>query len=728
MKHRCTMAALLGFLLMNAFVWPAYAQDKTTPSAVSSETDGGSAEDTGKEPVHKLKEIVVEGKTGANGVRLEPNKTTIELEDMSVVGDKNNLQDLLKTQALFDFRGNTDLMPDSDTMTMRGFSSNRFVLAVDGLTVQKSGGRKGSHIVDYSLLGTLPIEKIEVFPGPHSSLFDSKAIGGAVNIVTQAPKRRDTLVPEATLSSSYASYNTQNHKISMNGTADIVTYAVNAQKQSTDGFLRYTETDLESYSANLGLLLPYEGYINVEASSSRIDRQVPVNNTGADFDSSYPEVAGGSWEPIQYPTWDKEAWSYKLNYLQNLPIGHLTVNAYRSMENRHRDYYDWINRNNHSLGVQADRTLWKTEWQQQGGKIQDIYQWSENHETTVGFEVARLFDGEDHANERIRKLGTYVQHKWGITPYLETKLGLRNQDVQIWVENSYISNREHWIERQWNHWVPKTYTTLKMDHMAAWLRDTSISLGVSEIWHAPDSHGDYNPQGQPAGAWINPEHGIGYDLVLDRRLFGDIKMVLNTSFYQIKDYLVANRSYSTTYNTRAPGYDASVHASDYKINLEEVYRYGIEPSIGGHLFDDLSFSLSYAWQYFDNQGNEPAGETELDDEAAHRVTAQLNYQLFENTALKLDYYFQSKESLVESDLIGTDPVTGEDIYTYRETDNAAYHVFNFAVEQNLFKDKFYLKDAKVQFYIKNLLDEDYYDSRGYLATDRTFGVNLVIRM
>ena len=720
MKHIFATAAVLGLFWLSALLLPVYAQDdaaqspSATPSATSQTSTDKKKKDKDANAV-KLEEMVVEEAMGADGVQVEPNKTTILLDDISVVGDKNNLQDMLKTQALFDFRGETDLMPDSDTMTMRGFSSSRFVLAVDGLTVQKTGGRKGTHIVDYSLLGTLPIEKIEITAGPHSALFDSKAIGGAVNIVTQAPKRRDTLVPDATLSSSYSSYNTQNHKFSMNGAADIFTYAASVQKQSTNGYLRHTESDLESYSANWGLLLPYEGYINVEASNTRVDRNVVVTNTGADFDDNYPEVTSASWDPWEDPTWDKEACSYKLNYLQNLPIGHLTVNAYRSMENRHRDY-----------NAAAGRTYWTTEWQQQGGKIQDIYQWSDKHETTLGFEFARLFDGELHAAERIRKLGTYIQHQWEITPYLETKLGLRNQDVQIWVENNYISNRDKWIERKWNHWVPKTYTTLKLDSMADWLRDTSISLGISQIWHAPDFHGDYNPQGQPAGAWVNPEHGIGYDLVLDRRLFGDIKLMLNTSFYQIKDYLVGNRSYSKY--TKTANRNTPLYASDYKINLEEVYRYGIEPSIGGHLFDDLSFNLSYAWQYFDSQGGEPAGETELDDEAAHRVTAQLNYQLFENTALKLDYHFQSKESLVESTLIGPDPVTGEDVYSYRETDNAAYHVFNFAVEQNLFKDKFHLKDAKLQFYIKNLLDEDYYDSRGYLATDRTFGVNLTVKM
>ena len=199
--------------------------------------------------------------------------------------------------------------------------------------------------------------------------------------------------------------------------------------------------------------------------------------------------------------------------------------------------------------------------------------------------------------------------------------------------------------------------------------------------------------------------------------------MVDYSFYQIKDYIVSNSKYAK-YSGASAG---NLRYSDYKINLEEVYRHGIELSLGGHLFEDLSFYVTYAWQKFDNQGDEPAGVTELDDEAEHRVTAGLRYQLFEKTALKLDYYYQSEETQENSEEIGEDE-NGDAIYSYFEVDNPAYDVFNFAVEQTLFKDKWHVKDARLQFFIKNLFDEEYYDSRGYPATDRTFGVNLSFRI
>lgn len=691
-----------------------------TPSGMAVEIiDQEAARE--QEKVKQLEDIVVTGKGGAPGLEYSPSETVIDVEDFPIVGAPGNIQDLLKTQAIIDFRGETDLVPNSDTLNMRGFSSSRFVMAVDGLTVQKTGGRKGSHIVDYSLLSPLPIEKIEIMAGPHSALYDSKSIGGVVNVITEAPKRRDSLKPDVKLSTSYGSYDTENHRFSMQGAVDMVTYGLGAQKNSTDGYLRNNKTDMETYSGSLGLLLPFEGYVNVSASRSDIDRQATVTNTGDDYDSDYPEVEDSLFEPYQDPTWDKEAWSYRLNYLQNLPIGRLTLGAYKSKEDRDRAYYTWIDEDNPSLGKEYNSSY--TCWRQEGGKIQDEYQWTDNHTSTIGFNLAKLYDGEDE-DKRVRKKGTYLQHQWKITSSLDVKLGLRHENVKIWVSNSQTSgipNKDYWIEREWNQLVPKSYTTWKMDALAPWLRNTSLSLGISKIWHAPDSHGEYNPQGKPAGAWLDPEHGMGYDLVLNRRLWRDIALMLDYSFYTIEDYIVSNRSYAQ-YSGGSAG---NLRYSDYKINLDEVYRHGVELNLGGHLIDDLSFYLTYAWQKFDNQGDEPAGKTELDDQAEHRVTAGVRYQLFEKTALMLDYSYQSKETQEVSELIDdSDP--DNPIYDYRQVDNPAYNLFDLGLEQTLFKSKGPFRDARLQFYIKNLFDEEYYDARGYPATDRTYGVSFSV--
>ena len=94
--------------------------------------------------------------------------------------------------------------------------------------------------------------------------------------------------------------------------------------------------------------------------------------------------------------------------------------------------------------------------------------------------------------------------------------------------------------------------------------------------------------------------------------------------------------------------------------------------MGGHLLDALSFYLTYSWQEFRNQGDEPAGRTALDDQAKNRVSAGVQYDLLENTRLMLDYYYQSEETVEESELIDdSDP----DDPTYARS-NIGMQLFN----------------------------------------------------
>jgi outer membrane receptor protein involved in Fe transport len=254
------------------------------------------------------------------------------------------------------------------------------------------------------------------------------------------------------------------------------------------------------------------------------------------------------------------------------------------------------------------------------------------------------------------------------------------------------------------------------------LRDTSLSAGISKIWRAPDYHGDYNPQGRPAGAWLKPEHGVGYDLVLDRRLWGDVALKLDYAFYDIKDYIISNSSHAI-YSGGSAG---SLRFSDYKINLEEVHRHGVDLELGGHLTNDLSFYLTYAWQKFYNQGDEPSGEEGVSKRAEHRVGAGLRYDLFEKTTLLLDYAYQSAE-VAEVYEEGNDPNSDADDY-YSEQQIDAYSVIDLGVRQTLFKHLGFLREGTLSFYIKNLLDEKYMNTSGYPATDRTVGVSFSVKM
>jgi outer membrane receptor protein involved in Fe transport len=92
----------------------------------------------------------------------------------------------------------------------------------------------------------------------------------------------------------------------------------------------------------------------------------------------------------------------------------------------------------------------------------------------------------------------------------------------------------------------------------------------------------------------------------------------------------------------------------------------------------------------------------------------------------LDYSYQSDE-VTEHFEEGNDPNSDADDY-YSEEQIDAYSVIDFGVRQTLFKSLGILQDGTLSFYIKNLLDEEYMNTSGSPATDRTVGVSFSVRM
>ena len=90
------------------------------------------------------------------------------------------------------------------TVSMRGVSAKeqaRTLVLLNGVPVNKADG--GS--VNWNLISTGEIERIEVIKGPGSALYGGNAMGGIINVVTKKP----TKIIEGSVSAHYATYNTK---------------------------------------------------------------------------------------------------------------------------------------------------------------------------------------------------------------------------------------------------------------------------------------------------------------------------------------------------------------------------------------------------------------------------------------------------------------------------------------------------------------------------------------
>ncbi|BBO89066.1 TonB-dependent receptor [Desulfosarcina ovata] len=713
-KQRNGMRILLLWLFGLIFVGTALAEESST---------------------HKLDDVVVSEQRILPEISQTPQKTTIDVDTYETVGTMQNIGDILKDQPIMDFRGASDLVPGDiidgeDAFWMRGFGSNRFVTAIDGSNIHKAGGRQSYHVVDYSLLPTFLIEEVEILPGPHSALYPAQSIGGVINLVTRTPERYDTIKPQVHVSTGYKSYNTQNHSITARGGIDDFVYDAGYQRYSTDGYLRHSEADIDSTFGHIGYLLPSTGYITLTVNHSQGDREIPVNNDAAlgDDDGGYPTVSESSYFEWQSPEYDGTATAFRLNYLQPSPLGEWDLNAYYSEEEWKRTTL-----RKDASGIIYDGG-WESTWYTRGVKLQDTIRFSDAHETVIGAEVQQFLDSFDtkqgspaafDEKKRVETRSGFAQHRWRIIPRLTLTAGLRYEHADTWTNNLssstgafLITGQPRWIERNFDDWLPKSFITYDLDDLAAGLRDTSVSVGVSRIWRAPTNFGDFNYGGRPVGPWTEPEHGIGYDVVLSRRLVNDIQLKVNYAYYEIEDYLAWNGNFSKYTPGGGNSVTPGMEYKDYVINLEKIVRHGVEVQLSGHLMDDLSFYLGYAYQKFENKGGELAGEDAVDDIAKNRVNAGLRYRLFENTTLLLDYKYQDEQVVQKAEEVAPDE------WEFSEIPMDAYHVFDLAVRQTLFKKWGFLENATLKVYINNLLDENYENLSGYPATDRTYGAAL----
>lgn len=78
----------------------------------------------------------------------------------------------------------------SSGMSLRGIDQRKTLILIDGQPLQDAN----SGSVNWRAVQTEDIERVEVVPGPFSSLYGSNAIGGVVNVITKQPDRRERTV------------------------------------------------------------------------------------------------------------------------------------------------------------------------------------------------------------------------------------------------------------------------------------------------------------------------------------------------------------------------------------------------------------------------------------------------------------------------------------------------------------------------------------------------------
>jgi len=125
------------------------------------------------------------------------------------------------------------------SVSMRGVSSKeqgRTLVLLDGIPMNKADG--GS--VNWNLISTREIERIEVVKGPGSALYGGNAMGGIINVVTQKPTRP----LEGSVAGSYGTYNTKGVNAKLAGKLNNGFYwAADGLFRNSDGYITQSIAD-----------------------------------------------------------------------------------------------------------------------------------------------------------------------------------------------------------------------------------------------------------------------------------------------------------------------------------------------------------------------------------------------------------------------------------------------------------------------------------------------------
>jgi len=135
------------------------------------------------------------------------------------------------------------IFSSKSTVTMRGLDGKeqgRVLVLVDGVPVNKADG--GS--VNWNLITTGEIARIEVVKGPGSSIYGGNAMGGSVNVLTSKPQKK--LSGRAGL--EYGTYNTIGGKLALSGRAnDSISrgfyWDLNGRYLQSEGYITQSEAD-----------------------------------------------------------------------------------------------------------------------------------------------------------------------------------------------------------------------------------------------------------------------------------------------------------------------------------------------------------------------------------------------------------------------------------------------------------------------------------------------------
>ena len=189
-----------------------------------------------------LDEIVISATRTENRISQIPGRVEVITPEKLQLTGSQSLDEVLTLLPGVQTARSFGLFSHKSTVSMRGVSGKeqaRTLVLIDGIPVNKSDG--GS--VNWNLISTGEVERVEVVKGPGSALYGGNAMGGIINVVNKRPTKSF----QGFASANYGTYNTWGGKTSIGGKLDNGFYwNTSGMYRTSDGYITQSLEDQET--------------------------------------------------------------------------------------------------------------------------------------------------------------------------------------------------------------------------------------------------------------------------------------------------------------------------------------------------------------------------------------------------------------------------------------------------------------------------------------------------
>lgn len=605
----------------------------------------------------------------------------------------------------------------NSTVTMRGLNGEeqgRVLVMIDGIPTNKSDG--GS--VNWNLLNTGQIDRIEVVKGPGSSLYGGNAMGGAINIITKKPT--ENFAGKASI--DYGTYNTMRGQLFLNGrlnenSNEGLYWNFSSFYRQSDGYITASEAD---QAANPYLV---ESDLQEWGASAQVGYDMNKNN-GFEINFLYFDDDRATGEKVYQPEGNnREHDSYQIRAKYHGEKDKLRWNV--SLYYLNEDYKrisEWM---------KDDYTFYKvlSERVDLGALSSVSYQLS-NQTIIGGIDLKQgSVDAKDeyytstdivYNRGKMNTLGLFIQDEISLlNDKLKVIAGLRFDYAKFFDGGFEIENPSS----ETDFMLAYHSENLQEDNWNALSPKLSIQYNFNQSHRIYASYGkgfrpavldDMCRSGRIRGGFkvsdptLQPEHLNNIEIGFDSRFFNKLRTSVS-AYYSIGNdfmyYVNTGDSIELSFGPR-PIIKAS--------NISKVEIYGLELEANYMLTNQIIFNINYAYAHSQIKDYKALSDSDVDltnnyltDVPSHMLSAATNWRnKIVNAGISVKYIGERWVN----DLNEIDEIVLDDKYP-------AYTSINLKLSKEIL-------GIIANLNVQNIFDTKFYNSKGAVSPGRFITIEL----